>query len=213
MPEEVCAVPAEGYSFAQWSDGKLDNPRRDAHLTQSVEFIAWFRRIQLLLRYTAAQGGRLKNGTVAQRVDYDTDGPTVEAIPDSGYYFQGWSDGVATPVRTDRAVKYDVLVEAVFGKYYTIHATEDFELGVLGNGWYSESKEKSYNPWGITTIKQSDLEPLDGHYAYCNSDAMGRNGRTESYLYMPCYRLGDAWSGDLIVSFDYGAKNVNAQTD
>lgn len=213
VPEEVCAVPAEGYSFAQWSDGKLDNPRRDAHLTQSVEFMAQFSREQVLLRYTAARGGTLKNGAVEQKVDYGADGPTVEAVPDSGYYFQGWSDGVATPVRTDRAVTHDVLVEAVFGKYYTIPATEDFELGVLGNGWYSESKGKSYNPWGITTIKQSDLEPLDGHYAYCNSDAMGRNGRTESYLYTPCYRLGNAWSGDLIVSFDYGSKNVNARTD
>lgn len=211
--EEVYVVPALGYKFAQWSDGKLDNPRRDGHLTQSVEFMAQFSRVQVLLRYTAAGGGTLKNGAVEQQVDYGADGPTVEAVPDSGYYFQGWSDGVSSPVRTDRAVKRDVLVEAIFGKYYTIPATEDFELGVLGNGWYSESKGKSYNPWGITTLKQSELEPLDGHYAYCNSDAMGRNGRTESYLYTPCYRLGNAWSGDLIVSFDYGSKNVNARTD
>ena len=141
------------------------------------------------------------------------DGQEIEVEPDADHYFQGWSDGVATPVRTDRMVKRNVQAEAIFGKYYTIPATEDFELGVLGNGWYSESKGKSYNPWGITTLKQSELEPLDGHYAYCNSDAMGRNGRTESYIYTPCYRLGNAWSGDLIVSFDYGSKNVNARTD
>lgn len=211
--EEVYVVPASGYKFAQWSDGKLDNPRRDGHLAQSVEFMAQFSREQVLLRYTAARGGTLKNGAVEQKVDYGADGPTVEAVPDSGYYFQGWSDEVATPVRTDRMVKRNVQAEAVFGKYYTIPATEDFELGVLGNGWYSESKGKSYNHWGITTLKQSELEPLDGHYAYCNSDAMGRNGRTESYLYTPCYRLGNAWSGDLIVSFDYGSQNVNARTD
>ena len=54
---------------------------------------------QLVLTYRAAEGGKLE-GITRQGVAYNGNGSAmVTAIPDEGYIFTGWSDGVATAYR------------------------------------------------------------------------------------------------------------------
>ncbi|MFA6458305.1 MAG: LamG-like jellyroll fold domain-containing protein [Patescibacteria group bacterium] len=65
------------------------------------------------LTYTAGAGGSI-TGTSPQTVADGASGTAVTAVPDTGYYFVGWSDGVTTAARTDTSVVADVSVSATF---------------------------------------------------------------------------------------------------
>ena len=65
------------------------------------------------LTYTATKGGELL-GETEQTVEQGSSGETVSAVADEGYFFLGWSDGVATPYRVDKDVKRNLKVEAIF---------------------------------------------------------------------------------------------------
>ncbi|MEI8241598.1 MAG: InlB B-repeat-containing protein, partial [Actinomycetota bacterium] len=65
------------------------------------------------LTYSAGANGSI-SGTTPQTVAYGADGVEVTAVPDSGYHFVNWSDGVLTASRTDLAVTTDITVTANF---------------------------------------------------------------------------------------------------
>jgi len=77
------------------------------------------------LLYIAGSNGTV-NGQpqVEQQVVNGSDGDEVEAIPDEGYYFVDWSDGLTDNPRTDINVIDDLTVTAEFAiNTYTITAT------------------------------------------------------------------------------------------
>ncbi len=65
------------------------------------------------LTYTAGANG-LISGNTAQSVSALADGTTVTAVPNTGYHFTSWSDGVLTAARTDLFVSADISVTAYF---------------------------------------------------------------------------------------------------
>ncbi len=82
------------------------------------------------LTYAAGEGGSL-TGAVSQTVDHGGSGTTVTAVPDEGYHFVDWSDGVPTAERTDTNVTADISVIANFAlNTYTLTI---FKAGT-GNG-------------------------------------------------------------------------------
>lgn len=67
------------------------------------------------LTYTAESGGSIQ-GDTCQTVESGADASTVTAVPNDGFEFAGWSDGVETPKRTDKNVTADITVKAAFRK-------------------------------------------------------------------------------------------------
>lgn len=65
------------------------------------------------LTYIAGENGSL-TGITSQIVSDGTSGSIIMAIPDVGYYFNGWSDGVSTVERTDINITGDIIVTANF---------------------------------------------------------------------------------------------------
>jgi hypothetical protein len=65
------------------------------------------------LTYNAGSGGSI-SGTTPQTVASGADGSQVTAVPNTGYHFVQWSDGVKTASRTDTNVTADINVTAVF---------------------------------------------------------------------------------------------------
>ncbi len=66
------------------------------------------------LTYIAGPHGSIR-GTSPQRfVGQGTNGTEVEASPDTGYCFDGWSDGVTTPARTEVNVSWSGTATASF---------------------------------------------------------------------------------------------------
>ena len=112
----VKAVPAEGYKFLRWSDGRTDNPRTDTNVQADLSVEAVFidaSTIVYTLTYTASDGGSIK-GTATQTVVEGESGTEVEAIANEGYRFVRWSDGLTTAKRTDTNVQKNISVTAEF---------------------------------------------------------------------------------------------------
>jgi uncharacterized repeat protein (TIGR02543 family) len=75
---------------------------------------------QYTLTYTAGANGSI-TGTSPQTVSYGGNGTQVTAVPNTGYHFVNWSDGVLTASRTDLNVTGDISVTANFAiNSYTV---------------------------------------------------------------------------------------------
>ena len=86
------------------------------------------------LTYSADDHGTI-SGTTPQTVDYGADGTEVTAVPDPGYVFVQWSDGVTTAARTDTNVTTDIDVSAEFGMTaFEVHRSE-WGTGIFAKYW------------------------------------------------------------------------------
>ena len=120
----VTAVPNSGYTFSGWSDGIQTASRTDASVSQNLTLTANFSPVVHTVTYTAGTGGTI-SGTSSQSVSHGSSASQVTAVPNTGYSFSGWSDGVNTAARTDNPVNGDLSVTANFsancanyGAYY-----------------------------------------------------------------------------------------------
>ncbi|OYV05281.1 MAG: hypothetical protein CFE26_12410, partial [Verrucomicrobiales bacterium VVV1] len=109
----VTAVPNSGYSFVSWSDGVLTAARTDTNLQANLSVTATFAINQYTATYTAGSNGSL-TGSATQTVNHGSSATTVTAVPNSGYFFVSWSDGVLTAARTDTNLQSNLSVTATF---------------------------------------------------------------------------------------------------
>ncbi len=112
----VTAVPDEGYEFVEWSDGSKEITRTDKNVQNDMAIIAYFAIKEFTLEYDRGldpSEGRVINGA-KQRVEYGQNGHEVSAIPNEGYDFVEWSDGVKTQDRRDENIKQNIEVKPVF---------------------------------------------------------------------------------------------------
>lgn len=101
-------------------------------------------------------------GTAAQEVDYGADGTEVTAVPDAGYRFVSWSDGLGTATRTDRGVTGNLNVTAAFaaignsGSGSNTGSSSGFDILIDGKT-YRLGELKSSNRGGqtVSTISMS----------------------------------------------------------
>ncbi|GMK45809.1 hypothetical protein PghCCS26_29370 [Paenibacillus glycanilyticus] len=110
---EVKAEPAIGYHFIGWSDGIQTATRQDTGIVADLNVTADFAINEYTLTYTAGDHGTL-TGDKLQTVTHGSDGTAVTAVPDAGYRFVGWSDGVGSATRTDLSVNGNLTVTASF---------------------------------------------------------------------------------------------------
>jgi uncharacterized protein YmfQ (DUF2313 family) len=75
--------------------------------------------IEFTLMYYHTVGGFVIGETV-QKVDKYGSGSEVVAIPEAGYIFKKWDDGLTTQLRRDTNITYNITVTAVFemGQHY-----------------------------------------------------------------------------------------------
>lgn len=109
----VSAVANAHYTFFRWSDGLTTNPRTDTGISATTTITANFMPASYQVTYTAGAGGSI-SGSSTQLVTYNTNASSVTAVPNSGYVFSQWSDGVTTTVRTDLNVSGAINVTANF---------------------------------------------------------------------------------------------------
>ena len=109
----VSAVPDAGYHFVIWSDGSTANPRTDLNVTNSLAVTAGFAINTYTLNYVAGANGNL-TGSTNQTVNYGANGTAVTAVPNSGYAFTNWSDGLTANPRTDLNVTSNLSATANF---------------------------------------------------------------------------------------------------
>ena len=119
----VTAVPNTGWHFVDWSDGVLTAARTDINVTANLSVTANFAIDTYTLTYTAGEGGSV-TGVSPQTVNHGSDGTLVTAVPNTGWHFVDWSDGVLTAARTDINVTANLSVTANFAiNTYTLTYT------------------------------------------------------------------------------------------
>jgi hypothetical protein len=114
---QVIAIPDPGYVFSSWSDGFPTAARTDFNVTDDKTVTANFILLPTYtLTYIAGAGGTL-TGNTSQTVIQGNNGSQVTAVPNTGYYFLSWSDGLTTPSRTDLNIQSDKTLTANFVSY------------------------------------------------------------------------------------------------
>ncbi len=108
------AIADTGWQFESWS-GELEGNDPEAEILMDTDkhIIVHFAINTYTLLYNAGENGSL-TGETQQVVEHGADGSPVEAIPDEGYHFAQWSDGVEENPRTDTKVTADLEVTAEF---------------------------------------------------------------------------------------------------
>ncbi len=126
------AVPAYGYTFAQWNDGNTTNPRT-VSLYQDTVFTAYF---DVNTYVVTVLSNNEQYGTVEGSGTYKyLDTVYLKAIPDTsnGCYFDTWDNGwLSNPLTV--VVKSDTVITAIFGTKNGIEGAEMDNVEVLVKG-------------------------------------------------------------------------------
>ena len=156
--ENIEAIPAAGYQFAQWNDGNTDNPRYV--WADNITFTAYFAQAEqapVADEYTVSLSVNQNGlGTVTGASTYPA-GTNVQivATPESGITFIKWSDDNTDNPR-NITLNNDVTLTAIFG--YTVSVTCDHGE-VVGTGVYLPGSDFSLlvNPsTGYRFVEWSD---------------------------------------------------------
>ena len=151
---EVTAVADEGYIFTEWSDGVKDASRREESVRADTTVTAEFAPLEYTLTYTAGDNGSI-DGESPQTVTHGGSGDTVLAVPDSGYEFIGWNDGLSDTLHTDnprvdKDVTGDISVTALFAM--RPDPLSSVEVAVLGPFSVRLSWEEKAGGYGDSII-------------------------------------------------------------
>ena len=149
----ITAVANSGFTFFRWSDGSTNNPRTDTNITSNKSVRAYFILAAFTSAYTAGTNGTLV-GQTSQSSYYAGSNRPVVAIPNEGYTFLSWSDGVTTDKRTDLGLSENINVTANFAlKTYSL----EYTAGANGSVTGTTSQTINYGDTGsaITAVPNS----------------------------------------------------------
>lgn len=173
----VEAIPLDGFVFGRWSDnGSTDPVRTDINVTAEITVTAFFDIDMPISRaydvsYLTDGNGSIE-GKGYQRVTCGNDATSVTAIPNEGYEFVQWSDGVTTAERRDLNVKEPRIVTAQFKRVYKKYEL-NYKLG------------------------ESDLNISDIKFYYGNFETVNFPVPTRDLFTFGGWYIGDAQVADI----------------
>ena len=213
-----------GYGFTGWSDGSLENPRQytvegDTTLTASFALGTYIVTITSGFNGSVSVNG--VQGDYSQAVQHGTQ-LTVEALPDTGYSFDQWTDGntdnprtitVTGPITLSsayEALTYSVSVSAGANGSVSVNGTignysETVAYGTIltiegtgstGYGFDQWSDGNTDNPRTLTVTGDVTLTASFAVGMYRVNISAGQNGSVEV----------DGISGDYSQSVAYGTQ-------
>jgi uncharacterized repeat protein (TIGR02543 family) len=168
----ITANASTHYHFVNWSDGSTQNPRTDTNVTANKSVTANFAIDTFALTYTAGANGTI-SGTSSQTIDYGLNGTAVTAVPNAGYHFTGWSDGVLTATRTDNNIIASLSVSANFAiNSYTL----TYASGANGTISGTSPQTVNYGASGSAITANASAN----HHFVDWSDGSTQNPRTDT---------------------------------
>lgn len=114
VPIDICdstplsAIPNNGYEFVRWSDGNTENPRI-IELTQDTTLVAEFAKT----RYITLESDSIMGKIIGKNTAFDGEVVTLDVMPNYGYRFIQWSDGITETPR-DFTITCDTTIIAEF---------------------------------------------------------------------------------------------------
>ncbi len=200
-PQTICddmllyATPYYGYHFVKWSDGNTDNPRTIV-LTQDTTFTAEFAHNTVITYIYDSHMGYVSGPTTAASVGAES--ITFEAIPNYGYHFSQWSDGVTDNPRTI-VLTQDTTFTAEFAiNNYTIETQSSLpESGIiLGGGTYEYLSQQTvtaipnYGYHFVKWVIDDNTGAISVARAYAIASALGAGETTTTQYTIYGYVTG-----------------------
>ncbi|MDE6604820.1 MAG: InlB B-repeat-containing protein [Clostridia bacterium] len=111
----VSVAPYEGYIFIKWSDDILTPARNETNVQNNLTLYPIFAKQNYTVSYNADNGGYISGDTL-QEIEYGNNSSIITAIPNDGFLFAGWSDGLLLASRQENIIKSDINVTATFVK-------------------------------------------------------------------------------------------------
>lgn len=168
----VTAVPYLGYQFVRWSDDITTPERTDLNIQTSITVTAIFKKEEFLIEYLTDGNGYIE-GETSQIVNYGNDATEVTAIPNEGYRFVRWSDGVTEATRLEKMVRSPIRVIALFEEVIFV-----VQYKTDGNGYIEGETNQAVSFGGNTTTVTAI--PHDGYQFEQWSDGNTEAVRTDS---------------------------------
>jgi len=122
---EISAYPNYGYHFAQWSDENKENPRQFV-VENDTTLIAIFEPDTFAVYdYNEEDGYTIGGGSYPYMAEI-----SVTAIPNKGYDFYSWDDGIYETTRTI-TITGEMYLYPIFGKHlYLVNIySNDYNMG------------------------------------------------------------------------------------
>ena len=158
----VTAVPDQGYEFSGWSGdfSGAENPLTLVNVVADMTITANFEPLEHTVTFAAGPNGSLI-GTAIQSVLTGEASSPVEASPDPGYHFAGWTGdyvGNENPLTIDN-VYTDMTITANFEEdaaEYTVTFTADANGSIQGQA--SQTVAAGENTAAVTAV------PAEGYH-------------------------------------------------
>jgi len=128
----------------------------------------------MTLKYSAGANGTI-SGIASQTVNAGGSGTPVTALPNTGYHFVSWNDGVTTAARTDTNVVANISVSASFAANITSY-TLKYSAGT--NGTLSGTASQTVNAGGSGTLVTAVANT--GYHFASWSDGVTTAARTDT---------------------------------
>ena len=141
--EPVTVVPKVGY-YLEWSDnGSTELTRQDKDIQFNITVTALLRGpYDFYFTFEATEGGTIE-GPDKQTVMLGGDGEKVKAVPEDGYRFVEWSDGVQTAERDNKNMYSPAYVSEPSSRYFVAKFEREFHRGTYNyNGATGNNTEK-----------------------------------------------------------------------
>ena len=108
----LTAIPKGGYHFSHWDDGNTQNPRT-VKVTEDKTYTAYFEKntYNITKQYDAQQGS-ISGSTSGKYLDVIS----LTAIPNTGYHFSQWHDGV-----TDNPRSFVLTQDTTFAAFFAVN--------------------------------------------------------------------------------------------
>jgi len=184
---EIITTANAGYHFVKWSDDVKTETRSDLNVQTDISVEAQFAINTYTLTYLAGTNGSLTGETV-QTLNHGGTGTEVEAVPEEGYLFVQWSDGVKDNPRTDANVTMNLDLTAEYTKVYGLPYTQSFDASTLPVDWLNISNNSTTDVWEFKA-KDRTLKNATGNYAILDSDGYGAGDGQDADLISPIFDL------------------------
>ncbi len=202
--EKITAIADDGYYFAGWmdegahlTDETVRQAERIVHnVIEDVRCMAVFKLITCTVTYESDKNGYI-DGDCVQSVTYGEPCKSVTAVPNIGYMFKEWSDGVKTATRSESELRENKTLTAIFETLQNTY-TYDYKFAD-GN---CEDKEATLTYGQLNSarlaVPMREHARFDGWYSdkYLTEKVSDKDGNVlvdDSFLYTAADTLYSKW--------------------